>query len=94
MAFLRPPEVMRQVHVQTLNPEAQDNILWTSQPSNIHTFFQVESIIEEARVNLQKQQSAFHLRHRDATRSLKVSWNGVNLENTAQPKCSTYIIPR
>ena len=29
---------------------------------------------------------ACHLRHREVKRSLKVSWNGVDLENTALPK--------
>ena len=32
------------------------------------------------------QNTVFHLRHREAKRPLKVSWNGVDLENTAQPK--------
>ena len=30
--------------------------------------------------------AAFHLRNREAKRSLKVSWNGVDLENTTHPK--------
>ena len=55
------------------------------------TFFQVECTIEEAlgelRVNPEKTQvTVFHLRNREAMRSLKVSWNGVELENTAQTK--------
>ena len=29
---------------------------------------------------------AIHLRHRETKRPLKLSWNGVDLENTAQPK--------
>ena len=57
MASLRPPEVMRVVQVQTLNPETQDSTLCVSQPSAKHTFFQVESTIEEALGELQKQQS-------------------------------------
>ena len=32
------------------------------------------------------QVTQFHVRNREAKRSLKVSLNGVNLENTAQPK--------
>ena len=48
MAPLRPSEAMREVHVQTLNPETQDSTLYASQPSTIHTFFQVESTIEGA----------------------------------------------
>ena len=47
-ASLRPPEVMREVQVQTLNPETQDSTICASKPSIIHTFFQVESTIEEA----------------------------------------------
>ena len=53
-----------------------------------HTFFQVEITIEEAlgelketnslRVNPDKTHAiAFHLRNREANRSLKVSWNEV-----------------
>ena len=39
------------------------------------------------RVNSDKTQiTAFHLLHREAKKSLKVSWNVVHLENTAQPK--------
>ena len=59
------------------------------------TFSQVESTIEEAlselteyyrnnslRANPKKTQvTAFHLRNREEKRSLKVSWNGVDLEN-------------
>ena len=64
------------------------------------TFSQVESTIEEAlgehteyyrnnspRANPDKTQvNAFHLRNREVKRSLKVSWNGVDLENTIPPK--------
>ena len=64
------------------------------------TFSQVESTIEEAlgelteyyrnnslRANPGKTQvTAFHLRNREAKRSLKVSCNGVDLENTTYPK--------
>ena len=32
------------------------------------------------------QVTAFYLRNREAKRSLKVSWNGVDLENTTHPK--------
>ena len=62
---------MREIQVQTLNPETEDGTLWASQPI----------------ANSDKTQiPAFHLLHREANRSLKVSWNGVDLENTAQPK--------
>ena len=63
-------------------------------------FQDVEQIIEEAlgkltyyyrsnslRANPDKTQVlAFHLRNREAKRSLQVSWNGVDLENTYTPK--------
>ena len=63
------------------------------------TFSQVENTIEGAlgelteyyrnnslRANPDKMQvSAFHLRNREARRSLKVSWNRVDLENTTYP---------
>ena len=65
-----------------------------------HTFQEVVQIIEEAlgelthyyrsnsmRANPDKTQvAAFHLRNREAKRSLQVSWNGVDLENTDTPK--------
>ena len=39
------------------------------------------------RANPDKTQvTEFHLRNREAKRSLKVSWNGVDLENTTHPK--------
>ena len=64
------------------------------------TFQEVEQQIEEAlgelthyyrsnslRANPDKTQvTAFHLRNREAKRSLQVSWNGVDLENTNTPK--------
>ena len=64
------------------------------------TFSQVESTNEEAMGELTEyyrnsslraipdktQVTAFHLRNRDAKGSLKVSWNGVDLENTTHPK--------
>ena len=64
------------------------------------TFQEVEQKIEEAlgelthyyrsnslRANPDKtQDTAFHLRNREAKRSLQVSWNGVDLENTDTPK--------
>ena len=66
------------------------------------TFQEVEQKIEEAlgelthyyrsnslRENPDKTQvTAFHLRNREAKRSLQVSWNGVDLENTDTPKCN------
>ena len=65
-----------------------------------HTFSQVESTIEVELGKLTNyytnnilranpdttQVTALHLLNRDAKRSLKVSWNGVDLENTAHPK--------
>ena len=70
------------------------------------TFQEVEQQIEEAlkelthyyrsnslRANPDKTQvTAFHLRNREAERSLQVSWNGEDLENTDTPKvlrCNT-----
>ena len=60
------------------------------------TFQEVEQQIKEAlgelthyslRANPDKTQvTAFHLRNREAKRSLQVSWNGVDLENTDTPK--------
>ena len=64
------------------------------------TFQEVEQQIEEAlgelthyyrsnslRANPDKTQvTTFHLRNREAKRSLQVSWNGVDLENTDTPK--------
>ena len=64
------------------------------------TFSQVESTIEEALGELTEyyrnnslcanpdktQVTVFHLRNREAKRSLNVSWNGVDLENTTHPK--------
>ena len=65
-----------------------------------HTFQEVEQQIEEALGELthyyrsnslranpdMTQVTAFHLRNREAKRSLQVSWNGVDLENTDTPK--------
>ena len=48
MALLRPPEVMPEVQVQSLNPETQESTLCASQSSIMPTFFQVESTVEEA----------------------------------------------
>ena len=64
------------------------------------TLSQVESTIEEAlgelteyygnnslHANPDKMQvTSFHLQNREAKRSLKVSWNGVDIENTTHPK--------
>ena len=64
------------------------------------TFTEVEDTIDEAlseltqyyrnnslRANPDKTQvTAFHLRNREAKRSLNIAWNGVDLENTAYPK--------
>ena len=64
------------------------------------TFQEVEQLIEEALAELthyyrsnslcanhdKTQVTAFHLRNREAQRSLQVSWNGVDLENTDTPK--------
>ena len=63
------------------------------------TFQEVEQIIEEAlgelthyyrsnslRANHDKTQVTAFLRNREAKRSLQVAWNGVDLENTDNPK--------
>ena len=64
------------------------------------TFSQVESTIEEAlgelteyyrnnslRANPDKTQIiTFYLRNKEENRSLRVSWNGIDLENTPHPK--------
>ena len=62
------------------------------------TFQAVEQIFDEAMEELshyyrsksansdKTQVTAFHLRNREANRSLQVSWNGVDLENTDTPK--------
>ena len=64
------------------------------------TFSQIESTIEEALGELTEyyrnnslcanpdktQVTAFHLRNREAKRSLEISWNGVDIENTTHPK--------
>ena len=74
-----------------------DNLCVTAQ---YPTFQEVEKQIEEAlgelthyyrsnslRANPDKTQvTAFHLRNREAKRSLQVSWNGLDLENTDTPK--------
>ena len=79
-----------------------DDLCFTAQ---YPTFQEVEQKIEVAlgelthyyrsnslRANPDKTQvTAFHLRNREAKRSLQVSWNGVDLENTDTPKylCNT-----
>ena len=81
------------VHDGTRSLIYADDLCITSQ---FHTFSQVENTIEEAlgglteyyrnnrlRDNPDKMQvTAFHLRNREAKRSLKVSYNGVDLKNT------------
>ena len=68
--------------------------------SQFPTFSQVEITIEEALGELTEyyrnnslcanpdktQVMVFHLRNREVNRSLKVSWNRVNLDNTTHPK--------
>ena len=91
MAPLRLPEVMREEQVQKhktahyvhhspvpyILPGIKYNwrgTWWTYRKNSL-------------RVNYDKMQiTAFHLRHRETKRSCKVSWNIVDLENTAQPK--------
>ena len=71
------------------------------------TFSHVESTTEEAlgdltehyrnrlRANPDKRQvTACHIRNREAKRSLKVSCNGVDLENTTHPKYSGVTLDR
>ena len=64
------------------------------------TFTEIEDTIEEALSELTQyyrnnslpanhdktQVKAFHLRNRKVKRSLKIVWNGVDLDNTAYPK--------
>ena len=85
------------VHDETKSFIYADNKCITAQ---FPTFSQVENNIEEVmdelteyckhnslRANPDKTQvTAFHLRNRETKRSLKVSWNGVDLENTTHPK--------
>ena len=73
---------------------------WPVHHSPVPTISQVESTIEEAlgepteyyrnnnlRANPDKTQvTAFHLRNRVEKKSLKVSWNGIDLQNTTHPK--------
>ena len=50
---------------------------------NLTTYYKVNSV----RANPEKTQvTAFHLRNKDAKRSLKVVWNKTELENTTHPK--------
>ena len=87
------------VHDGTRTFSYADDLCITAQ---FPTFSQVESTIEEVlgeltesyrnnslslRANPDKTQvTAFHLRNRETKSSLKVSWNGVDLENTTHPK--------
>ena len=79
------------VHDGTRSFVYADDLCITAQ---FPTFSQEESTIEEVyyrnnslRANHDKTQvTAFHLWTREAKRSLKVSWNGVDLENTTHPK--------
>ena len=68
MAPLQPPEVMREVRVQTLNPETQDSTVCASQPSTIHTFLQVKSTIEEVLGELTETVSVSMLTRRKSQR--------------------------
>ena len=65
------------VHDGTRSFIFADELCITAQ---FRTFSQVESTIDKTQV------TAFHLRNREAKRSLKVSGNRVVLENTTQPK--------
>ena len=85
------------LHDGTRNFIYADDLCVTAQ---YHTFSKVEETIEEAledlthfyranslRANPDKTQvTAFHLRNREAKRSLKIMWNRANLENTTCPK--------
>ena len=82
-----------------------DDLCVTAKYTN---FQEVEQKIEETlgelthyyisnslRTNPDKTQAtAFHLRNREAKRSLQVSWNGVDLENTDTPKYLGVILDR
>ena len=85
------------LHVGTRSFIYADDLCITAQ---FHTISQVESTIEKAlgeltdyyrnnsmRANPDKTQvTSFQLQNREAKRSLKVSWNGVDLENTTHSK--------
>ena len=61
-------------HVEKTIEEALDNLT---------TYYKVSSL----RANPEKTQvTAFHLRNKEAKRSLKVVWNKTELENTTHPK--------
>ena len=84
------------VHYGTRSFIYADDLCITAQ---FPTFSHVESTIEEALVELTEyyrnnslranpdktQVTMFHLRNREAKRSSKISWNGVDLENTTHP---------
>ena len=85
------------IHGRTRSFIYADDVCNTAQ---YPTFTEVKDTIEEAlseltqyyrnnslRANPDKTQvTAFHLRNREVKRSLKIAWNGVDLENTACPK--------
>ena len=74
--------------------------IYVSQPSTLRSFTEVERTIRDAvdkltpyyrsnslRANPDKTQvTAFHVRNKEANRSLKVVWNKTELENTPHPK--------
>ena len=73
-----------------------DNLCITTQYPTFQEFFLNEEALEELthyyisnslHANPDKMRvTAFHLRNREAKRSLQVSWNEVDLENTDNPK--------
>ena len=93
------------VHVGTRSLIYADYLCITSL---LTIFSQVETTVEETlgelteyyRINSlcanpdKTQVTAFHLRNREAKRLLKVSWNGVDLENTTHPKYSDVTLDR
>ena len=92
------PPLYTHIHERSANPRWNGEFHIRRRP--VHHTQKVEQIIEEAlgelthyyrsnslRANPDKTQvTMFHLRNREAKRSLQVSWNGVDLENTDTPK--------
>ena len=96
------PHPIQHKYERSANPRWNEEFHIRRRPvtAQYPTFQEAEQQIEEAleelthyyrsnslRANPDKTQvTAFHLRNREAKRSLQVSWNGVALENTDTPK--------
>ena len=68
-------------------------MIYVSQPSTLHSqklplgmHWTNSYGITDPTVCVQTQFTAFHLRYKEANRSLKVEWNRTELENTPDPK--------